>query len=212
MDHWYTEKKGTEIADGIINSVSASDEKKEELKQKVIDLSNGIGVEGGQTSGDAIYSNMIKWFEDNYHTNYEEAKRKTDGLFSELGMNYGAVIASSIQEGINQSPNPTVTLDTVINTEAVGTSLREAIGLSGLSIFDPTFGMANPALWPSNNKTTVNNNTNLVLSQTNNGTGVISAPEAMRKGVQGLLTKNDWFQTKNTSNNVNSGGGASFGF
>lgn len=212
MDHWYTEKKGTEIADGIINSVSASDEKKEELKQKVIDLSNGIGVEGGQTSGDAIYSNMIKWFEDNYHTNYEEAKRKTDGLFSELGMNYGAVIASSIQEGINQSPNPTVTLDTVINTEAVGTSLREAIGLSGLSIFDPTFGMANPALWPSNNKTTVNNNTNLVLSQTNNGTGVISAPEAMRKSVQGLLTKNDWFQTKNTSNNVNSGGGASFGF
>lgn len=212
MDHWYTEKKGTEIADGIINSVSASDEKKEELKQKVIDLSNGIGVEGGQTSGDAIYSNMIKWFEDNYHTNYEEAKRKTDGLFSELGMNYGAVIASSIQEGINQSPNPTVTLDTVINTEAVGTSLREAIGLSGLSIFDPTFGMANPALWPSNNKTTVNNNTNLVLSQTNNGTGVISAPEAMRKGVQGLLTKNDWFQTKNTSNNVNSGGGVNFGF
>lgn len=212
MDHWYTEKKGTEIADGIINSVSASDEKKEELKQKIIDLSNGIGVEGGQTSGDAIYSNMIKWFEDNYHTNYEEAKRKTDGLFSELGMNYGAVIASSIQEGINQSPNPTVTLDTVINTEAVGTSLREAIGLSGLSIFDPTFGMANPALWPSNNKTTVNNNTNLVLSQTNNGTGVISAPEAMRKGTQTLLTKNDWFQTKNTSNNVNSGGGASFGF
>ena len=212
MDHWYTEKKGTEIADGIINSVSASDEKKAELKQKVIDLSNGIGVEGGQTSGDAIYSNMIKWFEDNYHTNYEEAKRKTDGLFSELGMNYGAVIASSIQEGINQSPNPTVTLDAVINTEAVGTSLREAIGLSGLSIFDPTFGMANPALWPSNNKTTVNNNTNLVLSQTNNGTGVISAPEAMRKGVQGLLTKNDWFQTKNTSNNVNSGGGVNFGF
>lgn len=212
MDHWYTEKKGTEIADGIINSVSASDEKKEELKQKVIDLSNGIGVEGGQTSGDAIYGSMIKWFEDNYHTNYEEAKRKTDGLFSELGMNYGAVIASSIQEGINQSPNPTVTLDTVINTEAVGTSLREAIGLSGLSIFDPTFGMANPALWPSNNKTTVNNNTNLVLSQTNNGTGVISAPEAMRKGTQTLLTKNDWFQTKNTSNNINSGGGASFGF
>ena len=212
MDHWYTEKKGTEIADGIINSVSASDEEKAELKQKVIDLSNGIGVEGGQTSGDAIYSNMIKWFEDNYHTNYEEAKRKTDGLFSELGMNYGAVIASSIQEGINQSPNPKVTLDAVINTEAVGTSLREAIGLSGLSIFDPTFGMANPALWPSNNKTTVNNNTNLVLSQTNNGTGVISAPEAMRKGVQGLLTKNDWFQTKNTSNNVNSGGGVNFGF
>lgn len=212
MDHWYTEKKGTEIADGIINSVSASDEKKEELKQKVIDLSNGIGVEGGQTSGDAIYSNMIKWFEDNYHTNYEEAKRKTDGLFSELGMNYGAVIASSIQEGINQSPNPTVTLDTVINTEAVGTSLREAIGLSGLSIFDPTFGMANPALWPSNNKTTVNNNTNLVLSQTNNGTGVISAPEAMRKSTQTLLTKNDWFQTRNTTNSVNSGGGVSFGF
>lgn len=206
MDHWYTEKKGTEIADGIINSVSASDEKKEELKQKVIDLSNGIGVEGGQTSGDAIYGSMIKWFEDNYHTNYEEAKRKTDGLFSELGMNYGAVIASSIQTGIDQSPNPTVTLDTVINTEAVGTSLREAIGLSGLSIFDPTFGMANPALWPSNNKTTVNNNTNLVLSQTNNGTGVISAPEAMRKGTQTLLTKNDWFQTRNTSNNVNSGG------
>lgn len=212
MDHWYTEKKGTEIADGIINSVSASDEKKEELKQKVIDLSNGIGVEGGQTSGDAIYSNMIKWFEDNYHTNYEEAKRKTDGLFSELGMNYGAVIASSIQEGINQSPNPTVTLDTVINTEAVGTSLREAIGLSGLSIFDPTFGMANPALWPSNNKTTVNNNTNLVLSQTNNGTGVISAPEAMRKGTQTLLTKNDWFQTRNTTNSVNSGGRVNFGF
>lgn len=212
MDHWYTEKKGTELADGIINSVSASDEKKEELKQKVIDLSNGIGVEGGQTSGDAIYGSMIKWFEDNYHTNYEEAKRKTDGLFSELGMNYGAVIASSIQTGIDQSPNPTVTLDTVINTEAVGTSLREAIGLSGLSIFDPTFGMANPALWPSNNKTTVNNNTNLVLSQTNNGTGVISAPEAMRKGAQTLLTKNDWFQTRNTSNNVNSGGGANFGF
>ena len=212
MDHWYTEKKGTEIADGIINSVSASDEKKEELKKKVIDLSNGIGVDGGQTSGDAIYSNMIKWFEDNYHTNYEEAKRKTDGLFSELGMNYGAVIASSIQEGINQSPNPTVTLDAVINTEAVGTSLREAIGLSGLSIFDPTFGMANPALWPSNNKTTVNNNTNLVLSQTNNGTGVISAPEAMRKSTQTLLTKNDWFQTRNTTNNVNSGGGVSFGF
>lgn len=208
MDHWYTEKKGTEIADGIINSVSASDEKKEELKQKVIDLSNGIGVEGGQTSGDAIYSNMIKWFEDNYHTNYEEAKRKTDGLFSELGMNYGTVLASSIQEGINQSPNPTVTLDTVINPDAVGTSIQEAIslGLSGLSIFNPAFGGMAAALRPSNNKTTVNNNTNLVLSQTNNGTGVISAPEAMRKAVQGLLTKDEWFQMKNMSNNVKSGG------
>lgn len=212
MDHWYTEKKGTELADEIINSVSASEEEKSILKMKILSLANGIGVEGGQTSGDAIYGSMIKWFEDNYHTNYEEAKRKTDSLFSELGMNYGVVIASSIQEGINQSPNPTVTLDTVINADAVGTSLREAIGLSGLSIFDPTFGMGNPALWSSNNKTTVNNNTNLVLSQTNNGTGVISAPEAMRKNVQSLLTKNDWFQTKNTSNSVNSGGGVNFGF